>query len=85
MRLKTKNTPIIAGKTKFIAQRDEAAMVMPIKLSESNPKNKTATEPLANNSVIAIVGIIDIVKKVRALIVAEKINEISTSKNCNNK
>lgn len=60
-------------------------MVMPIKLSESNPKNNTATEPLANNSVIAIVGIIDIVKKVRALIVAEEINEISTSKNCNNK
>ena len=76
---------MIAGKTKLIAQRAEAAIVIPTKLSETKPKKITATEPLANNSVIAIVGIIDITKKVSALIVAEKTNEISTSKKSNNK
>jgi hypothetical protein len=76
---------MIAGKTKFIAQSVDAAIVIPNKLSESKPKKTTATEPLAKSSVIAIVGIIDIVKKVSALIVAEEINEISTSKKSNNK
>ena len=68
-----------------MAHKEKAAVVIPNKLSESNPKKKTATEPLTPISVRAIVGIIDILKNVNELIVTDCKKVISTSKKHINK
>ena len=68
---------MIAGMTKLIIHKVKAAVIIPITFSERKPKKYIATEPLTPISVKAIVGITDILKKVKALIVKDSINVTS--------
>ena len=58
---KTKNVPIRAGNTRLIIHKANAADSIPIVLNEIKPKRDTATDPLTLISVMAIVGIIEII------------------------
>ena len=55
---------------------------MPTVLVEINPNKKRDTEPLTPISVIAIVGIIEIMKSIAEVKIIASIYETSTSKSC---
>tara|TARA_X000001036_G_C19939887_1_gene505379 strand:+ start:128 stop:370 length:243 start_codon:yes stop_codon:yes gene_type:complete len=59
-----KNVPIRAGNNRLIIHKANVADSIPIVLNEIKPKRDIATEPLTLISVIAIVGIIDIISNI---------------------
>ena len=78
-----KIVPIKAGNKRLITHITKVADNIPIAFTETNPKRKSATEPLIPISVIAIVGIIDITKSIVVIKIIASIYPIWTSKTCN--
>ena len=59
-----KIVPIKAGNKRLITHITKVADNIPTAFTETKPKRKSATEPLTPISVIAIVGITEIIKSI---------------------